>query len=292
MTQAKSQILRALRALRMTALLFLLFVPSAHALNVPDKPQAYVNDYAGLLSGSARAQLEQTLAAFEKETSNQLVVAVFESLEGGSLEDFSIRLAEKWKIGTKEHSNGVILVIFKEDRKVRIEVGYGLEGALPDAVAALIIQEAIVPNFRAGDFDKGVIDAVGAIIRATKGEYKAARSGPPGADERVRTWGPFIFLGIFLYLVRPLVCYILLLLASLMIPGFPLGFLGGVLIALVLFAIQGFLASPVGQTFSSRSGFWGMGGGGFGGGGGGGFGGGFGGGGGGGFGGGGASGGW
>ena len=154
-------------------LFFLFFSVSALALQLPEKPQHYVNDYTGLLSADSRERIENTLAEFEKTTSNQVVVAIFDSLEGGSLEDFSIHLAEKWKVGQKGRDNGIILLIFKSDRKVRIEVGYGLEGALPDVIANLIIQNEIVPNFRAGNYDAGVEKAVAAILQATRGEYKA-----------------------------------------------------------------------------------------------------------------------
>ncbi|MBI4372171.1 MAG: TPM domain-containing protein [Candidatus Omnitrophica bacterium] len=125
-----------------------------------------------MLSGEARSVLEAKLKAFEDQTSNQIVIATFLSLEGGSLEDFSIRLAEAWKAGQKGKDNGVILLIFKNDRAVRIEVGYGLEGVLPDAVGKLIIENEIVPAFREGKFDEGINKAVDAIIAQTKGEYR------------------------------------------------------------------------------------------------------------------------
>ena len=180
----------------------LFFSTSAFALQIPDKPEHYVNDYIGLLSPSARGRIEKGLEEFEKATSNQVVVAIFASLEGGSLEDFSIRLAEKWKMGTKKHDNGVILLIFKSDRKVRMEVGYGLEGALPDVTANQIIQNDIVPNFRAGNFDAGVEKAVGDILLATRGEYTA----PPPSDDSARIkllfFGFIILLYLFLLLSR------------------------------------------------------------------------------------------
>lgn len=165
-------------------------ISSAFALSIPDRPEHYVNDYAGLLSPDTRRDLERTLADFERQTSTQVVVAIFESLEGGSLEDFSIRLAEKWKIGSEKNDNGVILLVFKNDRQIRIEVGYGLEGALPDALADRIIRGEIVPAFREGDFDGGLARGVAAILSAVKGEY-AARTG--GTD-KMKDYAPFIFL--------------------------------------------------------------------------------------------------
>ena len=274
------------------ALLFflfnLLFSTTVFALQIPEKPQSYVNDYARLLSDNARDQIENTLADFEKATSNQVVVAIFPSLEGEALEDFSIRLAEKWKVGSKKYSNGIMLLIFKEDRKIRIEVGYGLEGSLPDMVASQIIRNEITPAFREGNFDKGVADAVQAIIAATRGEYKA---GTQGADDPVQKYSGALFILLVFFMVLPLICYIAVFLFCLAVFGFPLGLFIGLTVAFVLFLLRAFFTSLSGQTIrSSGTGFWG---GGFGGGGfsGGGFSGGFSGGGGG-FGGGGASGGW
>ena len=259
------------------------------ALQIPEKPQSYVNDYAHLLSDNTRAQIENTLADFEKATSTQIVVAIFTSLEGGSLEDFSIHLAEKWKIGSKKNNNGAILLIFKEERKVRIEVGYGLEGALPDVTASQIIRNQITPAFREGNYDRGVSDAVQAILQATRGEYKVL---PGTGRDPVQKYGRLLFLLLILYLVLPVICYAAVFLAGVAILGFPAGLLAGAAAVIALAVLrQIFLAAGAGTTYTSRGGILG---GGFGGGGfsSGGFSGGFGGGGGGSFGGGGASGGW
>ncbi|MBL7686256.1 MAG: TPM domain-containing protein [Deltaproteobacteria bacterium] len=126
-----------------------------------------------MLSASTRMELENALRDFEEKTSNQVVVVTFSSLEGESLEDFSIRLAEQWKVGKKGRDNGVILLIFQQDRKLRIETGYGLEGPLNDAVSSSIIRNKIAPFFKAGQFDEGVRSGVLAIFDAIKGEYVA-----------------------------------------------------------------------------------------------------------------------
>ena len=273
-------------------LLGLCFAGAAQALSIPKKPDAYVNDYARILSDDARQKLEQTLADFERTTSNQIVVAIFENLEGESLEDYSIRLAQSWKIGSKKNDNGVILLIFKDDRKVRIEVGYGLEGALPDAMADQIIRHEITPAFREGRYDQGVTAAVNAIILATKGEYKAAASFSEG--DRIQKIAPYLFFALVAFMLVPLVCYTMVLVGSVIFFGLPLGLGFGVLATLLLECLRRLAFARLGQTISGRrGGTWG--GGGFAGGsfGGGGFsGGGFGGGGGGSFGGGGSSGGW
>ncbi len=164
---------RFFRSLFTVVFLLLAVTRHASALEVPKRPEGYVTDRTHLLSLKALEMLEADLKNFENQTSNQIVVAIFPSLEGGSLEDFSIRLAEAWKIGQKGKDNGAILIIFKEDRLMRIEVGYGLEGVLPDALCKRIIQNEIVPHFRQGDFDGGVLEAVQAMMAATKGEYQA-----------------------------------------------------------------------------------------------------------------------
>ncbi len=248
------------------AVLLMLWAPAASALSVPEKPQGYVNDYAGLLSSSARNQLEQTLSDLDRQTSNQIFVAIFPSLEGGSIEDFSIKLFDQWKPGTAKHDNGVLLVIFPNDRQVRIEVGYGLEGALPDALAGQIIRSEIVPAFREQRYDDGVRAAVSAIAQATRGEYKASTTE---SEDPFKRWAPYAYLALIFYLAVPILCYLLILGL-----GFAIGGAAGFLVALFLVMLLAALrkAFSTGQTFSGGSGFWGggssggFGGGGFGGG--------------------------
>ncbi len=163
-------------------LLFLLafsfvFTKPALALDIPPPPDHYVTDQAGILSPTTKAQLEEGLAAFERDTSNQVLVATFPDLGGDSIEDFGIRLSERWRPGQSGRDNGAVLIVSKNDRKVRIEVGYGLEGALPDAVAKSILQNEILPRFKVGDFDGGVKAGVDAIVKATTGEYKGQAGG-------------------------------------------------------------------------------------------------------------------
>ncbi|HOI17350.1 MAG TPA: TPM domain-containing protein, partial [Geobacteraceae bacterium] len=156
------------------ACLLLLFLPSpGAALDVPPL-RAHVNDTAGMLSSAAEQKLEQELTAFEKSDSTQIAVLTIPSLEGESLEDYSIKVAEAWKIGQKGKDNGAILLIAKQERKIRIEVGRGLEGKLTDLLSGRIIRGEIAPRFKAGDFDGGVSAGVGAIMAAVKGEYTAA----------------------------------------------------------------------------------------------------------------------
>jgi uncharacterized protein len=147
-----------------TAYAFAIFV-------VPEKPTGYVNDYAGLLTEATKKSLEVTLATFTASTSNEVAVVIIPSLEGDAIERYANMLFTKWKIGTTKHDNGVLLLISRDDRRARIEVGYGLEGAMPDVLAAQILNEKLLPEFKDGRFDAGVVGVVDAIIHATEDEY-------------------------------------------------------------------------------------------------------------------------
>jgi uncharacterized protein len=129
-----------------------------------------VNDYAGLLAPAERERLESRLAERERAMGAQVVVAIFRSLEGQSLEDFSIRLAQQWRIGQKSLDNGVILLVFVEDRKVRLEVGYGLEPVIPDIVAGALIRDTLAPRFRERRYAAGIEAAADAIYARIAGE--------------------------------------------------------------------------------------------------------------------------
>lgn len=167
---------------------------SASALDAPPL-QGRINDYAGMLSSTTARSLEQKLAAFEKETTNQVVLLTIPSLEGDVIESFAIRVAEAWKIGQKDKSNGVILILAKKERKIRIEVGTGLQGVLPDITAGQIIRNVIAPGLRAGNPDQGISAGLGAIIDATKGEFKATAADKKVAKKKKGSgYGLFIIL--------------------------------------------------------------------------------------------------
>lgn len=154
----------------------------ALALEPPAAPTARVNDYAGLLSAGERERLDQLIETRERATGAQVAIAIFRSLDGGNVEDFSIRLAERWRIGQKGLDNGVILLVFVEDRKVRLEVGYGLEAVIPDIVAGRIIGEVIAPSFRERRYAAGLEAAVQAVYRhVEEGPKTPARRTPTGS---------------------------------------------------------------------------------------------------------------
>lgn len=140
---------------------------------IPPAPKTYLYDQARLITGPAADQLEQKLRQFERDTSIQFIVAIFAKMQSDSdVADYAQRVAEKWGVGQKKTSNGVVLFVFVQDRQVYITTGYGVEGALPDALAKRIIDEQIVPKFRAGDYAGGVIAGVDSVMAATRGEYK------------------------------------------------------------------------------------------------------------------------
>ncbi len=149
---------------------------------IPDKPDGYVTDNAGVLSAQSRLQIEGALRQFEVETSNQVVVAIFSTLDGSSLEDVSIRMAQKWKAGQKGRDNGVLFLVFRNDRQMRIEVGYGLEGVLTDLLCSQIIRNDVVPHFRAGDYERGIFEGVSAIMDAARGEYQPMTTAQENND--------------------------------------------------------------------------------------------------------------
>jgi uncharacterized protein len=142
----------------------------AFALDVPYLSGRVV-DEAHVLDAGTIASLDQKLKAHEAKTGHQVAVLVLPSLEGEVLEDFSLKVARTWALGGKGKNDGVLLLIAKDDRKLRIEVGYGLEGQLPDALAGRIIRDEITPRFRAGDYPGGVVKGVDAILGSIDGTY-------------------------------------------------------------------------------------------------------------------------
>lgn len=168
--------IRAIRLVVVAALL--VFLPAAARAAEPTLPAlaGRVVDGAGILSSRVERELTDLLAAHERETSNQVVIATLASLQGYEIEDFAVRLFRAWKLGQQDRNNGVLLVVAPNERRVRVEVGYGLEGALPDATAHAIIQTEILPRFRAGDMEDGVARGTRAILGALAGTYKP-RSG-------------------------------------------------------------------------------------------------------------------
>jgi uncharacterized protein len=155
---------------------------AASALEIPAY-RGYVNDQAGMLSPEAAGQLERTLADFDRSDSTQVAILTVPTLEGEPIEDYSIKVVEKWGVGRKGKDNGVLFLVAKQERKVRIEVGRGLEGVLTDLLSGRIIDQVIKPAFKAGQIDQGFLAGTAAIIQATRGEFKAeARDSRQGGE--------------------------------------------------------------------------------------------------------------
>ena len=183
-----------------------LFAIQAHAAElIPPKPSEYFNDYAGVVSKEAAFRFNEQLAQFERETSDQVVVAVFPKMQSDSdVADYTQRVAQAWGVGQKERRNGVVLFVFIQDRNMFIQVGYGLEGALPDATAFDITERHIKPLFRAGNYEAGLATGIDLICKAIRGEYKgsgktvAERKGGGGAVTGVLPFIIFIIVLIML----------------------------------------------------------------------------------------------
>lgn len=189
------------RVLSFTALLLVLLGAGlAHALDVPPLANRRVHDQANVLSPQLESQLDEQLRAYERSTGHQLAVLVVPSLEGEPLEDYLIRVGEAWQLGTKGKDDGVLLFVAIAERKVRIEVGYGLEGELTDALSSRIIRDVLAPAARQGDVGFGIARAVSAITAATGGSGEPL---PPPRRTRSHDGGglpPYVLLGIVLLL--------------------------------------------------------------------------------------------
>jgi uncharacterized protein len=178
-----------------------MFAISQDAL--PEKPESWVNDYANVLSNSEKQNLEVMLSDLEKRSSNQIFIALFRTMpENYYIEDFAVKLYDKWKPGLAEQDNGILMVIFIDDRKIRIEVGYGLEDVVTDAQSGAIIRDIIAPRFQNGDYYGGIKAALDVLIPAVEGKYQI-----PVEQQRTRSKespiaGVLIVFFIFIVLSR------------------------------------------------------------------------------------------
>jgi uncharacterized protein len=187
------------------ALLLLLILASPALAAAPKFPPltGRVVDDAGVLSASTQTQLTDMLAAHERATGQQVVVVTLDSLQGYTIEDYGYQLGRNWGIGQKGKNTGAILIVAPKDHKVRIEVGYGLEGQLTDAVSATIIQSIILPSFKRGDFDAGVLAGTKSILSVLGGN--PLDTGQPESSAPTVHYQPpmvvqySIMLGFFLF---------------------------------------------------------------------------------------------
>jgi len=153
------------------SLLALLF-NFAFAQDYPEKPNTLVNDYSGVLSAEQKQALESKLVAFDDSSSTQIAIAILKSVGDYDINEYAVNLGRKWGVGQSGKNNGIMIVVAVGDRKISIQTGYGVEGALPDVYAKRIIDNDIKPEFRAGNYYAGLDAATTSIIKYTRGEYK------------------------------------------------------------------------------------------------------------------------
>ena len=204
--------------------LFMQSMGLAQQAQYPSTAQGYVSDFAEMLNREDRLRIETVAAELEKKTTAQMAVVTISTTYPETIEGYGVKLFEQWGIGQKDKDNGVLLLVAHNDRKVRIEVGYGLEGALPDAIANKIIQSYIIPNFKAEQFSKGIYEGSLAIVSTIAKEYNVEITGQEADVYQTLTQGPsvfeslanifFIFLLFFFFLSMRLGWFGLFLLGS------------------------------------------------------------------------------
>jgi uncharacterized protein len=185
----------------LTAFVLFIYTSTFAQRAIPPHGGVWVHDEANVLSPATVAQLEQILKAERDSTSNQIAVLIVPSLEGEDMDGFGIRVAEAWKIGDQKKDNGVIFIVAIQDRKMRIEVGLGLEGVLTDALSSRINRNEVAPHFRQGNYDAGITAGTLAIIQAIKGTY--VNENPPQRSKRGgrSPWGTVILIIVILIIL-------------------------------------------------------------------------------------------
>ncbi|MFH1223114.1 MAG: TPM domain-containing protein [Pseudomonadota bacterium] len=192
--------------LRFGARVFLFFLPflisaTVSAFDIPPL-KSRVNDTAGIISESTKDRLEVLLKDYEQKTGNQLFVLTVDTVgDAGSIEQYGIAVADKWKVGRSKKDNGVIFIVAVKDRKMRIEVGYGLEGVIPDAMASRIIRSDVTPAFKAGNYDAGIARGVLSIIKVSGSDYdvQSAVTGTDAAPKKTEFIRLIVLLSIFFF---------------------------------------------------------------------------------------------
>jgi uncharacterized protein len=198
MTRSAFTASRVLARLAQLLLVLLLWAPgTAFALDVPPL-RAHVNDNADMLSPSAEAALEQKLVAYEQRSQQQFALLTIDTLDGDALEDFSIRVFDAWKLGQKGKDNGLVVLVVKNDHKLRIEVGYGLEGDVTDAFSTRVLRNVLTPALRAGKTEQGIDQAFDVLMKKASGE--AVPEAAVAAPKRPQRQGPSPFALIVLAL--------------------------------------------------------------------------------------------
>lgn len=189
-----------MKKLLLPIFLLIAFFASAQiekAIPEAPNPPRLVVDLTGTITADQQQALERKLVAYDDSTSNQIVVVIIATTGDYDISEFSFALGRKWGVGNKEKNNGVVLLIAKNDRKVFIAPGYGLEGAIPDITAKQIVENIIVPNFKGNDFYRGIDEGTDALIKAAEGEFVAEE----GYAERGDNKRPFPAIGIIILII-------------------------------------------------------------------------------------------
>jgi uncharacterized protein len=241
------------------SLIFLVLLPTmALPLDVPPL-RGHVNDHAAMISPAVAGELEQLLTDFERSDSTQIAILTVPSLAGEVLEEYSIKVVENWKLGRKGIDNGVLLLLAKNERKIRIEVGRGLEGRLTDLVSGRIIRGDMAPKLKSGDVDGGIKAGVVSIMAAVKGEYKAApkdlrqgrKSAHPSVTLIIFAAMAAVFFGAISKILGGVAGAIgLPVIAAMSFPGLSLLYLAGL-------GVAGFVLGLVLAFLFSSGGYWG-----------------------------------
>ncbi len=182
------------------ACVLLLIATQAIAQTLPEKSTKLVNDYAHLLTTEQVTYLEQKLVAYNDSTSTQIAIAIIETLDGNERADYTIKLANKWGIGQAGKRNGILIMVAKQERKLFIATGYGVESNLPDALIKRIEQRYMVPEFKTGNYYQGLVDGTDAMISALNGEFKAMPKNDKPSDSMT-----FIFIVLIIIVVIALI---------------------------------------------------------------------------------------
>lgn len=174
------------------------------AEKIPAKPAGYFNDYAGVVDRPTALQLNEELAQFERQTSTQIVVAIYKTMESeSSVDDYTQRVAKTWGVGQKGHNNGAVLFVFVDNHQMFIQTGYGLEGALPDATCFDITHNVIAPHFKQADYTGGLKAGITAMMQAVRGEYKGTGKTHLEASGNVHAFplGSILFVLVIIFLI-------------------------------------------------------------------------------------------
>ena len=173
---------------------------AVHAYQSPGSPTGHINDFANVLNADAKSSLEQSLSNYEQASGHQVAVAIIPELKDETIETYAFKLFREWGIGSKGKNDGVLFLISLNDREMKVEVGYGLEGALTDIESGNIVDNIVPPYFKAGDYAGGILAGLEGIKQAIGGELESSASRPKARRSLGEGWGNYFWIGIGLFM--------------------------------------------------------------------------------------------